>query len=95
MILLQPHAFDLNRSSRSYLFISDHKIREGGLGGRNPGGVREGAKEGAGSGISEVAASRRNRENYATLHNVSPPKKRKGAEMGGGDRGKGCGKRGV
>ena len=42
MILLQPHAFDLNRSSRSYLFISDHKIREGGLGGRNPGGVREG-----------------------------------------------------
>ena len=84
MILLQPHAFDLNRSSRSYLFISDHKIREGGLGGRNPGGVREGAKEGAGSGISEVAASRRNRE--ITQHCTMFPhrKSAKRRKWGGG-----------
>jgi len=39
------------------------------------------AEEGAGSGIFKVAESGKNRENYATLHNILQPKKRK--EAGG------------
>jgi len=55
---------------------------------------REGAKEGAGSGISEVAASRRNRE--ITQHcTMFPHRKSAKRRKWGGDRGKGYGKRGV
>ena len=50
-----------------------------GGGGQGAGGVQEVGEEGAGSRIPKVAGSRRNRENYTTLCNISQSKKCKGA----------------